>query len=426
VDSWEYPADFVILQPKTHLWGHPLIMGRPWLATTDSFICFRSGSMTLFDGYNTKKMTLYHHATPSEEPANSLWMDTEDESALPVLTIGKSLSFKDETEEKLINFFICDSSSITRNMHHRLIRVFDPIIQEDMSSEMFSETTENQNDLAATTTIVTKNVITTDDETTELFPKFNSKNIVVEIEPGKTLNINPDLSTVETCRLMKLLIEHKEAFSWDYMDMKGISYELCTHHIYIKEECRPIFQPERRMNPNLKEIVKEEFQKLLNDDFIYPISDNEWISPLVIVPKKNGKWRVCVDYKALNKSTRKDHFPLPFIDQVLDNLAGKKFFSFLDGFNGYNQIKIAPQDQSKITFTNPWGTVSYKVLPFGLCNAPTTFQRVLIGIFSDMVNDCMEISMDEFTPYGIDFDEALANLEKVLKICIQSHLSLST
>jgi hypothetical protein len=97
------------------------------------------------------------------------------------------------------------------------------------------------------------------------------------------------------------------------------------------------------------------------------------VSPLVIVPKKNGKWRVCVDYRALNKATQKDHFPLPFIDQVLDSLSGKKFFSFLDGFSGYNQIKIAPQDQDKTTFTSPWGTFAYRVLPFGLCNAPATF-----------------------------------------------------
>jgi hypothetical protein len=90
------------------------------------------------------------------------------------------------------------------------------------------------------------------------------------------------------------------------------------------------------MNPNLKEIFKEELQKLLNVGFIYPISDNEWVSPLVIVPKNNGKWRVCVDYRALNKATQKDHFPLRFIDQVLDNLSRKKFFSFLDGFSGYN------------------------------------------------------------------------------------------
>ena len=85
-------------------------------------------------------------------------------------------------------------------------------------------------------------------------------------------------------------------------------------------------------------MVKEEIQKLLEAGFIYPISDSELVSPLVIVLKKNGKWRVCVDYRELNKETQKDHFPLSFIVQVLDTLSGKKFFSFLDGFGGYNQI----------------------------------------------------------------------------------------
>ena len=135
------------------------------------------------------------------------------------------------------------------------------------------------------------------------------------------------------------------------------------------------------MNPTLKEIVKEEFHKILNANFIYPISDSQWVSLLVIVPKKNGKWRVYVDYRELNKATTKDHFPLPFIDKVLDTLSGKKLFSFLDGFSGYNKIQIAPDYHYKTTFTCPWGTFAYRVLPFGLCNAPTTFQREIWGIF---------------------------------------------
>ena len=160
--------------------------------------------------------------------------------------------------------------------------------------------------------------------------------------------------------------------------MKGISPKNCTHHIYIEENCKPIRQPQRQMNPNLREIVKEELQKLLNVNFIYPISDSQWVSPLVIMPKKNGKWRVCIDYWELNKATLKDHFPLPFIDQVLDTLAGKKYFSFFDGFSGYNQIQVALEDQDKTTFTCPWGTYAYRVLPFGLCNAPATFQRAVL------------------------------------------------
>ena len=127
------------------------------------------------------------------------------------------------------------------------------------------------------------------------------------------------------------------------------------------------------MNLALKDIVKEDLQKLLDAGFIYPISDSEWVSPLVLVPKKNGNWRIYVYYRELNKVTKKDHFPLPFIDQVLDGLAGKKFFSFLDGFSGYNQIQINPKDQDKTTFTCTWGTFAYRVLPFGLCNTLATF-----------------------------------------------------
>ena len=117
----------------------------------------------------------------------------------------------------------------------------------------------------------------------------------------------------------------------------------------------------------------------------------------------------------MNKATQKDHFPLHFIDYVLDTLVGKRFFSFLDGFSGYNQIQIDPEDRDKIAFTYSWGTFAYKVQPFGLCNAPATFQRDIISIFSDLINEGLEIYMDDFTPYGEDFDQALETLEKVLE-----------
>lgn len=172
--------------------------------------------------------------------------------------------------------------------------------------------------------------------------------------------------------------------------------------------------------------MKIELQKLLDADFIYPISDSQWVSPLVIVPKKGLKWRVCVDYRELTTSTKKDHFPLPFIDQVLDNLVGKKYFSFLDGFNKYNQIQIKPEDQEKTKFTCPWGTFSYPILPFGLCNAPTIFQRALISIFFDIFIDCVKIYMDDFTAYGSTFEEAHENLEKFLKRCQEHDLSLNS
>lgn len=150
---------------------------------------------------------------------------------------------------------------------------------------------------------------------------------------------------------MDVLQKQKEAFAWHYSEMKGIPTNLCTHHIYIKGDFHPMRQSHRRMNPALKNIFKEEPQKLLDMGFIYPISNSQWVSPLVMVPKKNGKWWICVDYRELNKETQKDHVLLPFIDQVLDTLVGKKFFSFLGGFSEYNQIQIAPEDQDKTNFT---------------------------------------------------------------------------
>ena len=120
--------------------------------------------------------------------------------------------------------------------------------------------------------------------------------------------------------------------------MRGIHPNTCIHHIYTQENVRPIRQPQRRMNHVLKDIAKDEIEKLLYANFIYLISDSKWISPLDIVPKKNGKWRVCVDFREINRETLRDYFPSPFIDQVLDTLSGKQYFSFLDGYSGYNQI----------------------------------------------------------------------------------------
>ncbi|KAM1832528.1 hypothetical protein ACFX13_022453 [Malus domestica] len=141
----------------------------------------------------------------------------------------------------------------------------------------------------------------------------------------------------------------------------------------------------------MMDVVKKEIIKLLDCGVIYPISDSHWVSPVQVVPKKSGVtmvknednelvptriqtgWRVCIDYRKLNATTRKDHFLLPFIDQMLERLADHSFYYFLDGYSGYNQIVIAPDDQEKTTFTCPFGTFAYRRMPFGLCNAPATF-----------------------------------------------------
>ena len=155
----------------------------------------------------------------------------------------------------------------------------------------------------------------------------------------------------------------------------------------------------------MKEVVKEEVLKLLAVGIIYPISDSKWVSPTQVVPKKSGLtvikndkneliptrmvsgWRMCIDYRKLNSASRKDHFPLPFLDQILERVAGNAYYCFLDGYSGYYQIAVAPEDQEKTTFTCPFGTFAFTRMPFGLCNAPATFQRCMMSTFSDMIDD---------------------------------------
>ena len=190
----------------------------------------------------------------------------------------------------------------------------------------------------------------------------------------------------------------------------------------------------------MKDVVRNEVIKLLDAGMIYPISDSSWVSPVQVVPKKGGMtvvpneknkliltrtvtgWRVCIDYRRLNDATRKDHFPLPFIDQMLERLARHMFYCFLDGLSGYFQISIAPEDQGKTTFTCPYGTLAYRTMPFGLCNAPATFQRCMMAIFDDMVEDILEVFMDDFSVFGDSFDACLHNLKRVLERCEETNL----
>ncbi|GJW52731.1 putative nucleotidyltransferase, ribonuclease H [Tanacetum coccineum] len=135
--------------------------------------------------------------------------------------------------------------------------------------------------------------------------------------------------------------------------------------------------------------------------------------------------RVCIDYRKLNDATQKDHFLLPFIDQMLERLCGNEYYCFLDGFSGFFQIPIALEDQEKTTFTCPYGTFAYRRMPFGLCNAPATFQRCMTAIFHDMVEDFMEVFMDDFSVFGNSFDCCLANLDRMLARCEETNLVLN-
>ncbi|CAN6723483.1 unnamed protein product [Malus baccata var. baccata] len=255
--------------------------------------------------------------------------------------------------------------------------------------------------------------------------------------------ISSSLTAQEEEKLVRVMKEFKSALGWTLADIKGISPTTCMHHIFLEEGAKPTPEAQRRLNPPMMEVVKKEIIKLLDCGVIYPISDSRWVSPVQCVPKKSGVtvvanaenelvpqriqtgWRVCIDYRKLNTTIRKDHFPLPFIDQMLERLAGYAFNCFLDGYSGYNQIVIAPEDQEKTTFTCPFGTFAYRRMPFGLCNAPATFQRCMMSIFSDYVEKIIEVFMDDFSVFGDSFDSCLHNLSLILKRCVETNLVLN-
>ncbi|KAI5323819.1 hypothetical protein L3X38_032892 [Prunus dulcis] len=255
--------------------------------------------------------------------------------------------------------------------------------------------------------------------------------------------IAADLTPTEEDKLLRVLRKYQDALGWTIEDIKGISPALCMHGILMEDDMKPTVDAQRRLNPIMKEVVRTEVMKLLDAGMIYPISDSKWVSPTQVVPKRTGitvvkndhnelvptrlttGWRMCVDYRKLNTGTRKDHFPLPFIDQMLERLAGRAFYCFLDGYSGYNQIPIAPEDQEKTTFTCPFGTYAYRRMPFGLCNAPATFQRCMMSIFSGLVENIVEVFMDDFSVFGDSYDQCLQNLSLVLQRCQVTNLVLN-
>ncbi|RVW78221.1 Retrovirus-related Pol polyprotein from transposon 17.6 [Vitis vinifera] len=331
-----------------------IILGRPFLATSNAIINCRNGLMQLTFGNMTLELNIFYMSkeqiTPKEEEGS-----------------------KERRREEIL-----------------------PLFNKDEGEAAEEET-----------------------------PKLNLKPLPVELKYTYLeennqcpIVISLSLTSHQEISLLEVLKRCKKAIGWQISDLKGISPLVCTHHIYKEEEAKPIRQPQRRLNPHLQEVVRTEVLKLLQAGIIYPTSDSPWVSPTQVVPKRSGiivvqnekgeeivtrltlGWRVCIDYRKLNAVTRKYHFPLPFIDQVLERVFGHHFYCFLDGYSGYFQIEIDVEDQEKTTFTCPFGTYAYRRMPFGLCNAPATFQRCMLSIFSDMVERIMEVFMDDITIYG--------------------------
>nr|GEV22430.1 reverse transcriptase domain-containing protein [Tanacetum cinerariifolium] len=208
--------------------------------------------------------------------------------------------------------------------------------------------------------------------------------------------IAKDLSVEDKTTLITVLKSHNRAIAWKLSDIKGIDPKFCTHKILMEYDFEPVVQHQRRVNLKIHDVIKQEVIKLLDAGLIYPISDSPWVSPVHCVPKTGGftvvenkdneliptrlvmGWRVCIDYRKLNEATRKDHFPLSFMDQMLERLAGNQYYYFLDSFSG-------------------------------------KFQRCMMAIFHVMIEKTIEVFMDDFSVFGNYFQSCLSHLERMLK-----------
>ena len=422
VDRFYYPVDFVVLdtEPIAVRANHvPIILGRPFLATSNAIINCQNRVMQLTFGNMTLELNIFHlskrHMHSEEDDCeevciiDAIMEEQANEQQVQDLLTPELSECPEEQQEP-------QGMSLMQGYWRRKIEIL-PLLTGDEPKGP---------------------------QQLELKPlPVELKYAFLEENEQCPVVISSLLTTSQEHDLLRLLKRNKQALGWKISNLKGINPTICTHHIYLEEESKAVRQPQRRLNPHLQEVVRIEVLKLLQAGIIYPISNSTWVSPTQVVPKKSGVttvknekgeelstrlttgWRVCIDYRRLNEVTRKDHFPLPFIDQLLERVSGHPFYCFLDGYSGYFQIEIAPEDQEKTTFTCPFGTYAYRRMPFGVCNAPATFQRCMLSMFSDMVERIMEVYVDDITVYGGDFEECLTNLEAVLQRCIEKNLVLN-
>ena len=339
VDRFYYPMDFVVFDTEPVAVGPnhvPIILGRPFLATSNAIINCRNGVMQLTFGNMTLELNIFHlgkrHMHSEEDDFEEVCLiDTIMEEQANEQQVQDILT--PELSECLIEQYELQDISLVQGYWRRKIDIL-PLLTGDEPKE------PQQLGLKPLPA-----------ELKYAFLEENEQCPVV---------ISSLLTTAQEHNLLHLLKKNKQALAWKISDLKGINPSIGTHHIYLEEESKAVRQPQQRLNPHLQEVVRVEVLKLLQAGIIYPISDNTWVSPTQVVPKKSGvttvknekgeelstrlttSWRVCIDYRRLNDVTRKDNFPLPFIDQLLERVSGHPFYCFLDGYSGYFQIEIAP------------------------------------------------------------------------------------
>lgn len=226
-----------------------------------------------------------------------------------------------------------------------------------------------------------------------------------------SLKINPNLKPPQKEALNTLLTQYSDCFAWSD---KELGYTDLIRHKIVLTDDNPIHQRYRRLPPSILTEVRDHIDDLLERDIIRS-STSPYASPIVVVRKRSGEIRLCCDYRGLNSKTRRDAFPLPRIEESLDAIGKAKFFSTLDLASGYHQVAMAEEDKAKTAFTCPFGLYEWNRMPFGLCNAPATFQRLMQSVMSEHLFSILLVYLDDLLIFAQTFEEHLQNLEVIFK-----------
>ncbi|XP_042406760.1 uncharacterized protein LOC121996749 [Zingiber officinale] len=373
-----FPADFYILDMEGDVLANraPLILGRPFLKTARTKIDVHAGTLSMEIGDTVVRFSIFEAMKHPREDHSILSVDISEElDGMEFLSdVDSELEVSDFGMENEFIALLEDILDVESDVN--LSECVGDCLGEALPLGSLREEEVCVGDCSAALPLESP----TNDQTQEELKPLPQHLKYAYLGENQQLpviiaqNLEPDQEE----RLLEILRQYRKAIGWTLADISGISPSICMHKIHLEEDVRPVRQPQRRLNPLILDVVKKEVTRLLQAGIIYPISDSKWVSPIHVVPKKSGvtvvaneenklvptrvknSWRVCVDYRKLNQASRKDHYPLPFIDQMLERLAGKSHYCFLDGYTGYFQICIDPEDQEKTTFTCPFGTFAYR------------------------------------------------------------------
>ncbi|XP_015166292.1 uncharacterized protein [Solanum tuberosum] len=385
VDRFIYPANFVILDCDIDV-KVPIILGRPFLATDRALVDVESGKLKFRVNDDEVTFNIYKSM---KQPSNIHVVSTEDFIDEEVASVSHMLR-KNELLE-----------SILANQDDSKIQEYDEMIAALTGLGAYARNPIKLDiDLKNRCSPPAKPSI--EEPPTLELTVLPSHLKYVFLRTNNTLPviIATNLTEGQVKVHVEVLKKHIKVIAWTIPDIVGIPPSTCTHKIRLDSECKPSLEHQQRLNPPIQEVVKKEIIMWLDARVIYPISDIKWVSPVQCVPKKGGII-VVPNAKGELVPTR----------PMLDRLSERGWYCFLDGYSGYNQISITPEDQEKTTFTCPYGTIAFKRMLFGLCNATTTFQQCMLFIFADMVENSLEVFMDDFSVVENTFEECLTHLE---------------